>query len=204
LGFTDASVSPRLTKLTLQKCPEIQLMIFFLLFFDFTNLNSIFCHKLKRMEPYNHTKDLFNLIIDEEAKAQLLETVRWTKFIAIIGFVFLGLLLLLAVAMGAGFSMMSEMSGMSEMRGLGGALGVGMMVMYLLIALLYFFPIYYLYKYSVLIKPAIHSGNQEQFNLALSYQRRMYKFIGVLFLIVVAIYAIMFIFMIIGGVIGSL
>ncbi|HTM64831.1 MAG TPA: hypothetical protein VL093_00780 [Flavipsychrobacter sp.] len=153
------------------------------------------------MEPYNHTKDLFNLTIDEEAKAQLLETVRWTKFIAIIGFVFLGLLLLLAIAVGAGFSMMTEVSGM---RGLGGALGVGMMIMYLLIALLYFFPIYYLYKYSILIKPAIHSGNQEQFNLALSYQRRMYKFIGVLFLILLVLYAIIFIFGIIGAAIGSM
>jgi hypothetical protein len=177
------------------------LAIFSASFFDFINFNSIFCHKLKRMEPYNHTKDLFNLTIDEEAKAQLLETVRWTKFIAIIGFVFLGLLLLLAIAVGAGFSMMTEVSGM---RGLGGALGVGMMIMYLLIALLYFFPIYYLYKYSILIKPAIHSGNQEQFNLALSYQRRMYKFIGVLFLILLVLYAIIFIFGIIGAAIGSM
>lgn len=156
------------------------------------------------MEPYNHTKDLFNLTIDEEAKAQLLETVRWTKFIAIMGFVFLGLLVIFGLFASAGISMMSEMSGVSGMRGLGGALGVGMMIVYLLVGLLNFFPTYYLYKYSVLIKPAIHSGNQEQFNLALSYQRRMYKFIGVLFLIVVAIYAIMFIFMIIGAVIGSL
>jgi len=147
------------------------------------------------MEGYNRPQEMLHLSIDEEARGHLLETVRWTKFIAIVGFVFLGLLLLGALGMGTGIT------GMSELSGLGSSLGVAMMIVYLLVALLYFFPIFYLYKYSVLIKPAIHTSNQEQFNLALSYQRKMYTFIGVLCLVILGLYAVLLVFAIIGAMI---
>ena len=149
------------------------------------------------MENYNRKEDIFNLTIDEEGKGQLLETARWTKFLAIIGFVFLGLLIILAIFMGLGFS---ALAGMTE---LSGAFGIGMMFLYLVIALLYFFPIFYLYKYSVLIRPSIMHSNQEQFNLALSYQRRMFKFIGILMLIVLGLYALLIVFGIIGAAIAG-
>ena len=145
------------------------------------------------MEGFNPKQDLFNLTIDEEARAQLLETARWTKFLAIIGFVFLGLLILGAALVGLGLSAFSDNSG------LGAGFGVGMTVIYLVIGVLYFFPIYYLYKYSVLIKPAILSSNQEQFNLALSYQRQMYKFIGVLMLVIIGLYALGIIAAVVGA-----
>ena len=144
------------------------------------------------MESYNGKRDIFNLAIDEEAKTHLLETVRWTKFLAILGFIFLGLLILFGLLMGTGFSQMAGMYGLAS------GMGVGFMIIYFIIAMLYFFPIYYLYKYSVLVKPAIHGSNQEQFNLALSYQRRMFKFIGIMALIVLGLYAVMIVFMIIG------
>ncbi len=149
------------------------------------------------MEGYNHRQEIFSLTIDEEAKGHLLETARWTKFIAIMGFVFLGLLLLAALAMVAGFSQMSELSG------LGSSFGIGMALMYCLIGLLYFFPVFYLYKFSVLIRPAINSGNQTLFNQALSYKRKMFKFIGILFLVILGLYAIVFVFGILGVLIGS-
>ncbi|HRO43425.1 MAG TPA: hypothetical protein PL009_11370 [Flavipsychrobacter sp.] len=153
------------------------------------------------MESHNQRQDIFNLTIDEEAKAHLLETSRWTKFIAIIGFVFMGLLILLGLFMGLGLSAFSEFYGSN---GLGSTFGVGMMAVYFVIAVLYFFPIFYLYKYSVLIKPAIMGSNQQQFNLALSYQRRMFKFIGILFLIILGLYALMFVVGIIGAAVGSM
>jgi len=103
--------------------------------------------------------------------------------------------------MGAGISAFSTMY---EGTAFGGSFGVAMVILYMVIALLYFFPIFYLYKYSVLIKPAIHNSNQEQFNLALSYQRRMFKFIGVLALVILGIYAVGIIAGIIGATIGSM
>ena len=145
------------------------------------------------MEGYNQRQDIFNLVIDEEAKGQLLETARWTKFIAIIGFVLLGLLILVGIAFGMGMSMLGSMTELNDTPGFGRGLGIGMMFVYLLMALLYFFPVYYLFKYSTLIKPSILHGNQEQFNLALSYQKRMFKFMGVIMIIILALYGLFFV-----------
>jgi len=138
----------------------------------------------------SRNEGIFNLVVDEEAKAHLLETARWTKFLAIIGYVILGLLIFVGLLMGLGLSVMPSMSAAP----LGEGTGVVFMLVYLCMAILYFFPTYYLYKYSVLIKPAILHSNQEQFNHALSFQRRMFKFIGILMLIVLAFYALAFIF----------
>lgn len=141
-------------------------------------------------------QDIFGLGVDEEARAHLLETARWTKFIAIVGFIILGLLILVGMLMGLGLSVASRMY---DTTNLGSTFGTAMMVVYLVLSLLYFFPILYLYKFSVLIKPAIQSGNQQQFNLALNYQKRMYKFIGIMLLVVFGLYAVM----IIAGILGA-
>lgn len=155
------------------------------------------------MESYNQSQDIFNLVIDEQAKGQLLETARWTKFISIIGFVVLGLLILVGFAIGMGMPIFNSMSEFGDTPGLARSLGIGMMFIYLVMALLYFFPVFYLYKYSTLIKPSILHGNQEQFNLALSYQKRMFKFIGVLMIILLALYGLAFIFILIGAAIAG-
>lgn len=155
------------------------------------------------MESNFDNHNIFNLVIDEEGKAQLLETARWTMFLSIIGFVILALLILAGIFFGIVLSAASGMAGINGMMGMPAGAGGAVIVFYLLMALFYFFPTYFLYKFSALIKPAILSNNQEQFNLALSYQRRMFKFFGILMIIVLGLYALMFIFMILGAVIGS-
>ncbi|MBS1740662.1 MAG: hypothetical protein JST88_08985 [Bacteroidetes bacterium] len=144
------------------------------------------------MENYNQLNEEANLKIDQTVKAELLETARWTKFIAIIGFVFLGLLILGAIFVAAGISIVSEAAS------LGNSYGIAIILLYLMIAVLYFFPIRYLYRFSVLINPAIIYNRQEDFNRAMSYQRRMFKFIGILCIIVIGLYALIFVSALIG------
>ncbi|MBS1589287.1 MAG: hypothetical protein JST52_06695 [Bacteroidetes bacterium] len=144
------------------------------------------------MENYNQLNEEANLKIDQTVKAELLETARWTKFIAIIGFVFLGLLILGAIFVAAGISIVSEAAS------LGNSYGIAIILLYLMIAVLYFFPIRYLYRFSVLINPAIIYNRQEDFNRAMSYQRRMFKFIGILCIIVIGLYALIFVTALIG------
>ena len=118
----------------------------------------------------------------------MLETARWTKFIAIVGFIVLGLFIFAGIGIGLGMSMIPAMQ--SE---LGAGFNFAMMIAYLIMVILYFFPTFYLYKYSRLIKPSILTGNQERFNLALSYQKKMFRFIGILIIITLAIYGLIFI-----------
>lgn len=82
--------------------------------------------------------------------------------------------------------------------------GIGFTLLYLLIAALYFYPTYALYKYSVLIKPAIANADTEMFNRAIGYKKAMFKYMGILMIIVIALYALIFMFAIMGGLIGAM
>jgi hypothetical protein len=146
----------------------------------------------------NYTNSTNQLVVDETGKAIYMEMTRWTKFLAIIGFVMLGLMIL------AGFFMGSIMAAAMGGTGLAVFGGIGFTVFYMLIAAIYFYPIYALYKYSVLIKPAIAGNNAELFNRAIGYKKNMFVYWGVLMIILIALYALIFVFAFMGGIIGAM
>lgn len=149
-------------------------------------------------ENPNQESGLFNFGVDEEAKGYLLDTARWSKFLAVVGFVSLGILLLAGVFMSTILASFSrQMGGGSGINSGSGFSGL-MIGLYVLLAVLYFFPIYYLFKFSVMIKPALLSANQAQFNKALSYLRGAFRYIGILTLIVLCFYAIAFLIAMVG------
>jgi hypothetical protein len=80
-----------------------------------------------------------------------------------------------------------------------GAFGTAGTILYvLLIVAIEFYPIYALLKFSNQIKPALHTSNQEQFNSALGHLKGMFKYIGIIAIIILSLYAIGIIFAIIG------
>jgi hypothetical protein len=130
---------------------------------------------------------VFNFGIDETAKGYLLETARWAKFLSIVGFVIMALLVL------AGIFFTAYLGVGSFGGALGGGLPAGLLIgVYLVLAMLYFFPTFYLFRFSSGIKPAILSADQAQFNSALSNLRNAFRFIGVLMLVLLGFYALIF------------
>ena len=126
---------------------------------------------------------VFNFGIDETAKGYLLETARWAKFLSIVGFVAIALLAIATV-----FTTMF-VGGFGST--LGGRIPVGVIIaLYLVMAVLYFFPTYYLFRFSSGIKPAVLNADQAAFNRALSYLRNAFRFIGGLTLVILGIYAL--------------
>ncbi|HMV08917.1 MAG TPA: DUF5362 family protein [Cyclobacteriaceae bacterium] len=81
-----------------------------------------------------------------------------------------------------------EASGMAMM---GGAF---LTVLYLAMAVLYFFPIYYLFQFSSKIKAALQTQSSELLEQAFSNLKSHYKFMGILLIIVLGLYAIALIF----------
>jgi hypothetical protein len=142
-------------------------------------------------------QDLFDFGLDETGKAYLLETARWAKFLAVVGFVLLGLLILFGVFLSTIMGAVGSRYG-GSFQNFGGV----MMVLYVLIGILYFFPTYYLFKFSTLIKPALLTSNQHGFNSALSYLRSAFRYIGILTLVVLGLYALAFLVGIAGAAFG--
>ncbi|MBS1587583.1 MAG: hypothetical protein JSS82_18770 [Bacteroidetes bacterium] len=135
---------------------------------------------------------IFNLEVDEVAKSHLLETARWGKFLAIVGFIIIGLMVLLGLFGGMAASSFGG-GGL-----LGGLSGVSLLLFYLLIAALYFYPCFTLYRFASNMKPAINTMNRQQFNSALGNMKALFQYMGIMTIIMLSLYGILLIFVIIG------
>lgn len=131
----------------------------------------------------------FDTSLDNTAKAHLLETVRWTKFLSILGFILIGLMLIGAVFFFVAGSSMGAMSGMWSTMG-----SVGLGILYLALILLYLFPVILLYKFSTHIKNGINTNNQDMINEGFRHQKNLYRFFGIISIIILTFYLLGIIF----------
>ncbi len=145
------------------------------------------------MEDNLHVENGENLVIDWRSKEFLKETAKWTKFLAILGFVGIGLMVLGSLVMlFAPSSLMSN--GDFPFGG-----KIFMMLLYLAFAVLYYFPISYLYQFSENTKKAIENNDNNAIRDAFEFLKSHYKFMGILTIILLAFYAILIFIGLIGA-----
>ena len=137
----------------------------------------------------NEQESLFSMEIDEPIKTNFLEMARWTKFLAVLGFVFLGLMLTLGLVAMAAVAMASSIAGPFAALG-----GVGIFVLYCLFAALEFYPIYALFKYSVCVKKALLTYNKDEFYMAISWLKNMFRYMGIMAIIFLSLYGVVIVF----------
>jgi hypothetical protein len=128
----------------------------------------------------------------------LQESAKWSKFIAIIGFIGIGLMVLVSLFMAIGFSAMSA----STMPELPFPMSV-FSILYVLFAAIYFFPVYYLYQYATKTSAALHSKNKQLLADGLENLKSHHKFLGIFTLIIVSLYGFLFVFAILGGILST-
>jgi hypothetical protein len=134
----------------------------------------------------------------------LRQTARWARFLAIMGFVMIGIMVVFGVFMGSMFArlgaMQNEMTGMPTPIGME-ALGTTYTVMFLLIGALYFVPTLLLYQFATRTLRALGpTFDPLTFTNGLHAHRRLYKFMGILMIIVLSLYGIGFLIMLaVGG-----
>tara|TARA_R110000868_G_scaffold326125_1_gene587091 strand:+ start:168 stop:632 length:465 start_codon:yes stop_codon:yes gene_type:complete len=137
------------------------------------------------------------LYLSQEAQGFLKETAKWGYFLSIIGFIGIGFMVVLALFIGTIFSALNGLNGnMNPMMGIGTGFISGM---YLVIALLYFFPVYYLFQFSSKMKMAIRSNNTNLINSSFEFLKSHYKFLGILSLVFVVFYGLVILFSILAG-----
>ena len=145
------------------------------------------------MEDNLHVQNGENLVIDWRSKEFLKETAKWTKFLAILGFVGIGLMVLGSLVMlFAPSSLMSN--GDFPFGG-----KIFMMLLYLAFAVLYYFPISYLYQFSENTKKAIENNDNNAVRDAFEFLKSHYKFMGILTIILLSFYAIIIFIGLIGA-----
>ena len=150
------------------------------------------------MEHYSDNK-IFNLGIDETGKAYMYEIGRWAKFLAIIGFIFSGVLCLGLLFLIFGASIITEQLGAAS----GLTYGVGMFFFYILIILIFLYPSITLLRFANRIRPALHTANTDLFNEALKNLKNTFKFMGIYMIVMLGIYGLIIIFAVIAAAVAG-
>lgn len=146
-----------------------------------------------------NTQSQNKLEVTDFIKSTLLETAKWAKLLAIIGFVSIGLLVVLGFFMGTITSMISSIDPYAmEDNPFDAIGGIFVSIIYFVMALLYYFPIKYLFDFAKKVKKAIAITDQQLFTDALVKLKSHYRYVGILMIVLLAFYALMLIVMIIG------
>ena len=116
------------------------------------------------MENLNETQNApAGMEFTGRSMSYLSEARRWTMFLSIIGFIGIGFMMIAAIFM------LTASSLIPDLPLLGGA---ALTVFFLLFALLYFFPVYYLLKFSTLSKLAIEGNDSKLLEEAMRSEER--------------------------------
>lgn len=139
--------------------------------------------------------DLLNadLHVDTIAHSHLKETAMWAKLLAIVGFVLSVLMGIFALFAG---TFMERMSG-----GIGYTAGSGIMVsaIYLVAAAIYFTMSLFMFRFSVKMKTALSTADQENFNVSLYNLKLVYRITGIIVIIYLVILALATIVMVVAA-----
>jgi len=140
------------------------------------------------------------LIVTEDIRSYLYDMAKWTKFLGIFGFVISALLVMCAFGATAFIAFLSKYSPGTQM----GSLGAGfIMVYFIFLALLYFYPSLMLFKHATAAQKAVLFGDQLSLSASMSNLKSFFKFWGILLIVLIAMYVLIFVFAGIAGIAGT-
>lgn len=131
---------------------------------------------------------LEQLTLTSASKQFLKETAKWAFFLSIIGFLLIFLMLVFAIFANTIFGMIAMQPGVPE------NIGMIMTITYLVLAVIYFFPVYYLIQFANKMKKAIATKNDETLAASFEMLKSHYKFLGVFTIITISLYILLIIF----------
>ncbi len=126
----------------------------------------------------------FKIGLTQEAVTHLDHTRKWAMFFSVLGFIGLGILILAGIAMTFSMSMLSSAEAMGPIS------GIFMAIIFIIIAVIYFFPFLYLYRFSVHTKTSLAQSDAKDLAYALKNLNSHFTFFGVVTLIVLGIYVL--------------
>jgi len=139
------------------------------------------------------------LILLQEAQYALHQSGKWANFLAIIGFIGSGFMVLAGLFMGAMMSAVSSFaSPSSPFAGFGGL----MSVFYIGIAVVYFIISRHLYRYAGGIKNGIEFQSAEEVSNALKRLHSFFKVSGIIVIVMISLYVLIIIGFIIAAAVG--
>ena len=113
--------------------------------------------------------------ITESMLFSLKQTKPWTKLISIIGFIYVGFMIIFGIGGSFMFSRFGSSNSFPS--------SITLTVIYLLLGILYFFPCLFLFRFSSSIGRLLEGGGAAEMEEALVNQKSFWKFVGILAII---------------------
>ena len=143
--------------------------------------------------------NLFDLHLDQPSLIYLNESARWARFLAVIGFIFCVLMLIMGVFFGPMIA--TQFAGLSgEGAYFGGTI---VSVSYFLGGVILFFPCLYLFVFSTKMRRAFRNNDQKILSIALKNLKSFFKFWGIVTIVTLSLYALVLTAAIIGTRVGT-
>jgi len=139
----------------------------------------------------NNNISLFELQVDHESTIFLRETAKWAKFLAILGFVWCGIFILL------GFFILTIRLG-TYIDAYNTGMAVGISVGYMAVAVVYFFPCIYTLNFARKMKTALQNNDQEHLITSLRNLRSTFRYLGILAIVGLALMVVLVFFNLFG------
>jgi hypothetical protein len=125
-----------------------------------------------------------DLLINSTSQINLATAAKWGKFLAIVGFVFCGFMVIGGIAATALLSSSSQMYDTGFLKYMG--------LIYVVLAAILFVPCLYLLKFSNKTQEAVRASSQESLDTAFANLKSLFKFYGIFTIVILVIYALAF------------
>lgn len=124
------------------------------------------------------------LTIDENGKKNLITTAKWSNFIAIVGIV----MSVFFVLVGISVILVSPTAGeYQDFQALPAFSFTFIGIIYIISAILYFIPCYFLFLFSKKTRLGVNFESQERLDEGLTYLKRLAKYVGIITIIILAL-----------------
>ena len=136
-------------------------------------------------------ESIFGIQIDLDSRDYLLETCKWARFLAIVGMVIAGLLMVFVIFTFFSLSQLNDaFNGFYSLY----------ILIYLVVIGIYIYPIISLYRFAKKVRIGIDQANQDEFNEGLRFLKSTFRYMGIMTIIILAIYSIILLIALVEGI----
>jgi small-conductance mechanosensitive channel len=134
-----------------------------------------------------NNSEIRKIEIEQHTLKDLDTTRKWSMFIAILGFIGIGILVI-----GGLFAWVFLTVFKSQETGLGISETLVFLIV-LVFAVIYFFPVLYMFKFSKHTSNAVRSLDKQELHKAFRNLKRYFVYIGIIIIVILALYVLAFI-----------
>jgi len=140
--------------------------------------------------PVPAEEPVSQLVVTENMRSYIYDMAKWANFLAIVGFVISGFLILASFTLGSAMQTNPELGEKILAMGL---TPMAFTIFLLLYAFAVFYPSLLLFKYSVKARLGVLFADQASLEDSLSKMKALFKYLGIMVLIFISVYLLAFI-----------